>query len=166
MESNKIKNVYPNYRLTASLENKTNPIFFVVLFFIILTALSFANVSAAADSKNSSAINCDIHNGPCVQTLSNGEVVLDIHPKPVKAMSDLTFKITLVGKVPVSHPYIDLGMPGMDMGPNRVYLKPIKDGEYEGTGIIVRCPSGRRTWYAKVTVPDSGTAEFIFNVVY
>jgi hypothetical protein len=81
-------------------------------------------------------------------------------------MSDLTFRITLTGKQPAAAPYIDLGMPGMKMGPNRVLLKPLGDGVYEGTGIIVRCPSGKRIWKATVTVPDMGTAGFVFDVVY
>ena len=166
MRKNKLETAYLNLRMYASMENKQYPMVFVLLFFIIFTAISFVNVTGATESKNTFVINCDIQNGPCTQLLSNGKVVLDIHPKPVKAITDLTFKITIAGKLPVSHPYIDLGMPGMDMGPNRVSLKSLKAGVYEGTGIIVRCPSGRRTWYAKVTIPDSGTVKFVFDVIY
>ncbi len=60
----------------------------------------------------------------------------------------------------------DLGMPGMDMGPNQVDLKPTGNGVFKGQGIIVRCPSGRRTWSAKVTLPGCGMVEFIFDVIY
>jgi hypothetical protein len=87
-------------------------------------------------------------------------------PKPVKAMKDITFRVKITGKTPTSNPYIDLGMPGMKMGPNRVSLKQMGQGLYEGTGIIVRCPSGRRTWNARVTVPTLGAVEFVFDVLY
>ena len=54
----------------------------------------------------------------------------------------------------------------MNMGPNRVILKSAGPGTYEGRGIIVRCPSGRKIWRATVKIPDIGQAEFIFNVIY
>ena len=91
---------------------------------------------------------------------------LDIEPKPVKAMQDLTFTVTFTNEKPVAAPYIDLGMPGMNMGRNRVILKPAGELIYRGEGVIVRCPSGRRTWKAKVTVPDAGSVEFVFDVIY
>ncbi|UCG21857.1 MAG: hypothetical protein JSU80_04575, partial [Deltaproteobacteria bacterium] len=82
------------------------------------------------------------------------------------AMQDLVFTVTFVGDKVVADPYIDLGMPGMNMGRNRVLLKPAGKLVYQGAGVIVRCPSGRRTWKAKLTVPDVGAVEFVFNVIY
>jgi hypothetical protein len=93
-------------------------------------------------------------------------VSLDINPKPVKAMSELIFTVTFAGEIPAANPYIDLGMPEMDMGRNRVRMKSRGKGIFQGSGIIVRCPSGRRTWKANVTVPDMGSVEFIFDVIY
>jgi len=83
-------------------------------------------------------------------------------------MTDLVFTVTLSGSGESlqSPPYIDLGMPGMDMGPNRVKMKPVGKNVYEGKGVIVKCPSGHRVWRATVTVPDMGKAEFIFDVIY
>jgi hypothetical protein len=57
-------------------------------------------------------------------------------------------------------------MPGMKMGPNRVLLKLTDQGFYEGKGVIVRCPSGRRTWFANINIPESGEVKFIFDVIY
>jgi hypothetical protein len=91
---------------------------------------------------------------------------MNIQPKPVKAMQDLTFTLTFSGEKPAVNPYIDLGMPGMDMGKNRVILKPAGDSVFQGVGVIVRCRSGRRTWKATVTVPSIGAVEFIFDVIY
>jgi len=129
------------------------------LFFIVLTI-------AAKAAENTGTINCDAHHGACTQSLRDTDVILDIHPKPVKAMKDLNFTVTLTGKRPASAPYIDLGMPGMKMGPNRVPLKSSGNGVYTGSGVIVRCPSGKRIWEATVTVPDMGSVGFVFDVIY
>jgi len=115
---------------------------------------------------HSKMTNCDVHKGTCTQKLQNTDIILDISPKPVRAMTDLKFTITLTGKQGLSEPFIDLGMPGMKMGPNRVLLKSNGKGVYSGTGTIVRCPSGKRIWQATVTVPDMGSVEFIFDVIY
>ena len=142
--------------------------FLTILFVgMFLLSMVFYGVPAqGAEKAPSTQVNCDIQNTSCTQDLSDTQVVLDITPKPVKAMTDLTFRITLRGKQPAAPPHIDLSMPGMKMGPNRVKLKPLGNGVHEGTGIIVRCPSGKRIWKATVTVPDIGTAEFIFHDIY
>ena len=120
----------------------------------------------ATESSREGLINCDIHHGPCTKEVSNCKITFDISPRPVKAMTDLTFRIALQGKELSGRPHIELGMPGMDMGPNRVSLRPLGNGRYEGQGVIVRCPSGRRTWKAAVTLPDVGVVEFVFDVLY
>ena len=132
----------------------------MLFFFTII----LPNTAQAMD--HSKMINCDVHHGTCTQKLMDMDIIFDISPKPVKAMTDLNFTITLTGKQGVSEPFIDLGMPGMKMGPNRVLLKSNGKGVYSGTGNIVRCPSGKRIWKATVTVPDMGSAEFIFDVIY
>jgi hypothetical protein len=113
-------------------------------------------------------INCDLHQGACTQNLAGTTVTLTVAPRPVKAMRDLSFQVIFTGKLPptTKPPYIDLGMPGMNMGPNRVQLKSTGTATYEGSGVIVRCRSGRRTWQARVTIPGVGQTDFIFDVVY
>jgi hypothetical protein len=83
-------------------------------------------------------------------------------------MQDLSFKVILMGKPPQApkDSYIDLDMPGMKLGPNRVQLKSIGNNIYEDRGVIVRRAGGRRTWRATVTVPDVGQTAFIFDVIY
>ena len=123
----------------------------------------FSSIACAS----SVSVECDVHAGPCKVVLEGGvEVVFDIAPKPVKAMQELTFTLMPTGGTPSADPYIDLGMPGMKMGPNRVELKPQGDGSYRGKGFIVRCPSGKRIWKADITIPGVGEAEFVFDVVY
>ena len=136
---------------------------------VILTAFLLAVPGRiAAGDKYQEMINCNLHQSACTQNLAESTITLTVAPRPVKAMQDLLFQVTLSGKLPSNTklPYIDLGMPGMNMGPNRVQLKPAGIATYEGQGVIVRCPSGRRTWQATVTIPDVGQTEFIFDVIY
>lgn len=136
--------------------------------FLTLVVYSLAVNTATANDKYRKMVNCDVHSGSCTQRLNGLDIILEISPRPVKAMRDLQFNLTLSGRqqLPTATPYIDLGMPGMNMGPNRVILKPVGKGRYAGQGIIVRCPSGRRVWQATVTVPENGTVKFIFDVIY
>lgn len=112
------------------------------------------------------AINCDAHNGICTQSSGGLTVSFEISPRPVKAMQDLVFKVKIDSAAPTRDPHIDLGMPAMKMGPNQVVLKSTGPGTYEGTGVIVRCKSGKRTWFATVVIPDTGEVKFIFDVIY
>ena len=132
----------------------------------ILAGILVGVLMSFATAMASDKTDCDIQNGSCTKTYQDRDITLDIQPKPVKAMQDLTCRITIQGKQPASHPFIDLGMPGMKMGPNQVKLKPAGSGVYEGTGVIVRCPSGRTIWRAKITVPEVGEVSFTFDVIY
>jgi len=120
----------------------------------------------AEENASPEMVTCNFDRGSCTASVSGCTVTLDIIPKPVEAMKDLTFRITLVGKQPSAPPFIDLGMPGMQMGSNQVALEPVSAGVYEGKGIIVRCPSGKRTWRAAVIIPGIGKVNFIFDVIY
>ena len=130
-----------------------------------LTFLAMCSSASGADSETS-RVGCDVHKGPCSATLSGAEVILEINPKPVRAMQDLTFIVTLTEGTAATSLILDLGMPGMKMGRNRVILKPAGKSVFSGNGVIVRCPSGRRTWKASLLVPEKGTVEFIFDVIY
>jgi hypothetical protein len=141
---------------------------FIIGSVIITFALYLLVTVIAVDTvfAEDSVINCQAHNGNCSLTIGEETVTLEIIPRPVTAMKDSTFTVTLSGKPPEQAPYIDLGMPAMKMGPNRVQLKPAGNGVYKGKGVIVRCKSGHRTWFANVVVPDVGEVKFIFDVVY
>ncbi|MBI5741682.1 MAG: FixH family protein [Nitrospirae bacterium] len=96
--------------------------------------------------------------------------VFDINPKPVRAMSELVFSMYLEesGR-PVTDADItlDLTMPGMFMGINRPVLKHVKDGRYEGKGVIPACPHGGKQWKAEVNIERGGkveTASYTFEV--
>lgn len=134
----------------------------ILLGILVLSSVVARGPAMAADTM----INCDAHKGVCSQSSGALTVSLEITPRPVKAMQDLVFKVSITGASPAEPPHIDLGMPAMKMGPNQVALKPTGPGTYEGTGVVVRCPSGKRTWFANVIVPGSGEVKFIFDVIY
>ena len=134
---------------------------------VVFLCLALVAGLAVADDQTNAMINCQIQQGPCIQLVADCKVGLDILPKPVKAMQDLIFRVTVEGPLHMSQPpYIDLNMPAMDMGPNRVLLKQMTDGVFEGRGVIVRCRSGDKTWQAKLTFPGAGSTTFVFDVVY
>lgn len=142
----------------------------IILKAVLLAALFLpAPGNISASDKYQELINCDLHTQACTRPLAAGvAVTLEVTPKPVKAMQDLSFKVTLSGKQSTSPKdlYIDLVMPGMKMGPNRVRLNAAGNNTYTGQGVIVRCPSGRRIWQATVIVPEMGHTDFIFDVIY
>ncbi len=106
-----------------------------------------------------------VHAGPVTGFAGGQAVVLDIAPRPVRAMRTLSFAVKLPGFGDAAGtPRIELGMPGMRMPPNRVDLAKGADGTWRGTGAIVRCGSGLRTWSAAVTLPDGARAVFDFDV--
>ncbi|HZW36623.1 MAG TPA: hypothetical protein VFF01_06745 [Candidatus Deferrimicrobiaceae bacterium] len=92
------------------------------------------------------------------------DVLLDISPKPVLAMKDLTFSVEARCHEGNGRLWIDLGMEGMRMPPNRVNLEKDRDGRYRGKGILVRCPSGMRSWTATVHLPGNRKTVFSFDV--
>lgn len=105
-----------------------------------------------------------IHAGPVTAFAGDRKVVLDIAPKPVRAMRELLFTVEIEGDSAPGPLRLDLSMAGMSMGPNTVALALDGTGRYRGRGFIVRCPSGRRSWIAAVTVPGKGQALFAFDV--
>ncbi|MFC1504877.1 hypothetical protein ACFL5W_00015 [Thermodesulfobacteriota bacterium] len=127
---------------------------------VLSPALSIAPLAAEATP------DCDIHTQSCQKVIGNRTVELDIDPKPVTAMKDLTFRVTISGEPLDQAPYIDLGMPGMHMGPNQVKLENTGAATYEGKGVIVRCKSGKRIWRATITLPGIGKTDFTFDVIY
>jgi hypothetical protein len=135
---------------------------------IFMTLIAGVACGGAGDSTDGRAVRveCDVQRAACEARLGDRGVTLDITPRPVATMRDLTFTLSLTGEPPAETPHIDLNMVAMDMGPNRVELTRDDTGVYTGAGVIVRCPSGKRTWMAAVTVPGAGTVEFVFDVVH
>lgn len=137
------------------------------LYFASLSLFLFP-MTVLADKGHRKQINCNLHDGACTQRIEDTDVTLEVTPRPVEAMQNLIFKVTLsgMGGTPSNPPTIDLNMPKMRMGKNRVKMEAIEPSVYEGKGVIVKCASGHRVWRATVMVPDLGQTDFIFDVIY
>ena len=133
---------------------------------VLLCALIVAVGVALAGEHPGSPVNCDIQQGACTQRIDGRRVTLDVTPRPVRAMTELTFRVTVEERYAVPVARIELNMLAMDMGENHVPLKLNPKGGYQGRGVIVRCRSGIRTWSARVVLPGLGVAEFVFDVIY
>jgi hypothetical protein len=126
--------------------------------------LVFAFLSLPAQAEKT-AENEAIHRGPCTTEAAGRQVTLEVDPKPVRHMTDLTFKVTIVPCPDLpSTLLLDLSMPGMYMGKNRVSLTKKRNGTWQGTGVIVRCMSGRKLWQATILSAELGNPSFTFNV--
>jgi hypothetical protein len=137
----------------------------ITFFSLILCAVLILESVAPATGQDSP--DCEIDRGPCSRTIGEMTVIIDITPKPVKAMEELVFHLIIKpGQSSPGELFIDLSMPGMYMGTNRVILKKAAEGTYAGKGVIPKCPSGRRAWRATVEMPDAGKIGFTFNVTY
>ena len=107
---------------------------FLVVFGLMVLAFCLAGSSANSEPQT---VYCEVHTGPCSAIFSGTKVSLDISPKPVKAMQDLTFSVTFAGDTAVVDPYIDLVMVGMNMGRNRGHSpRPQRPPDLEGQGNI------------------------------
>jgi hypothetical protein len=131
----------------------------------------FVGITVSHVSAGEIGTTCDIQNGPCIKATSDGmKIEFDIQPKPVVALSELTFIVNLTRKgTPLTDASVslDLSMPGMFMGRNKPILKNTKNGRFEGKGIIIRCPSGSRLWQARLTIKQENKTtidDFVFEV--
>ena len=129
------------------------------------TLALFACMMTAGNTLHATAVDNSIHEKACTVTAGQRTVTLNIEPKPVKHMKELTFSVTVTpcDKLPETL-LLDLSMPGMQMGKNQVTLVKKSGCLYEGKGIIVRCMSGRTLWQATILSDTLNNPAFVFNV--
>lgn len=143
----------------------------VMLFMAVILVLVCISVPCVKTSgQQYTEPDCFMNAGPCIKTVDGLTVAFEITPKPLKAMRNLLFRTTIsnqgrpVAEASVS---IDLSMPDMFMGQNVIGLTHLRDGIYEGNGVIIRCPSGKKTWRASVAIQRVGkvsVVNYIFEV--
>ncbi len=119
----------------------------------------------AGSTLSANPVDNSIHEKACTVTSGSHTVTLNIDPKPVSAMKELTFSVTVTpcNKLPDTL-LLDLSMPGMAMGKNQVTLVKKSACTYEGKGIIVRCMSGRTLWQVTLLSDELNNPAFTFNV--
>lgn len=82
-------------------------------------------------------------------------LTLAIAPQPVRLMTEQDFTVTVAAAgQPVTDAtvQVDLAMPDMYMGDNRVTLRHAGGGRYTGMGVFPTCSSGNTDWLATVSV--------------
>ncbi|HEY4744139.1 MAG TPA: hypothetical protein VIH45_05725 [Desulfuromonadaceae bacterium] len=135
---------------------------------VMLLSLGLHPCAGHAADSTPPAQTCDINRGPCSQKAGTAHITLDIAPKPVTAMKELTFTVTVAGIKEYEELRLKLNMPGMYMGTNEVRLVRSGNGRYTGKGVVPRCHSNKRLWSATVELPGQSPSEtvFLFNVLY
>ncbi len=105
---------------------------------------------------------CDAGMRPCAGSAGPVRVVLELSPRPpvpLKAI-EATVRVLQDGApLAGAEVAVELSMPGMFMGENRIAMKSGADGRYTGQGALLRCTSGRRDWLAEVVVRRPGAPE-------
>ncbi len=89
-------------------------------------------------------------------------MVLELSPRPPVPLKEIDAAVQLTrGGEPVAGAdvVVELSMPGMFMGDNRIPLRAAGDGRYAGKGALLRCSSGRRDWVAEVVIRLPGGGE-------
>ena len=129
------------------------------------TLALFASILIAGSTLSANTVDNSIHEKACTITAGQHTVTLNIEPKPVSAMKELTFsvRVTPCDKLPQTL-LLDLSMPGMTMGKNQVTLVRKSECIYEGKGIIVRCMSGRTLCQVTILSDELQNPAFTFNV--
>lgn len=105
----------------------------------------------------SRTVGCDAGARPCIAALEGGgEVSLDVGPRPLRTMRELSVRAEARGVPAGSRVRVAFTMDGMWMGENAVALAEAAPGRHEGRAVLVRCPTGRKDWTAEVTVAPPG----------
>jgi len=100
---------------------------------------------------------CDLNNGPCVVTLDGDRrVEFSIAPRPVPVMQPLRLRLATQGFAAPLNAQVDFVGVDMDMGFNRVDLKPAADGTLGGEASLPVCVTGTMDWQAELLLrrPD------------
>ncbi len=107
---------------------------------------------------------CNLNTGPCSVAVGNRTVTLEIMPKPARTLAPITFAIAVSDRVVADQLIVDLSMPEMYMGTNRIVARRTGGSTFVGKGIIPHCPSGKKLWQASIELADAQAAAFRFHV--
>lgn len=138
---------------------------------LLITFLVLIPLLIACEEKEQlvidTGIDCDIQKAACIKKIRGSLVELQITPKPVKSMRKVTFAISLTHCVlkDVDELVLDLTMPGMCMGVNKVVLKKNHKCMFVGQGIIPTCLTPLKQWKAEVEIPTLGKVDYTFEII-
>ena len=117
---------------------------------------------------------CDVHSTVCEFSIKEGgeiiaQGILNLHPKPVYAMKPIEFDLTLTtSKLQNPEILLNLTMPAMYMGINKVFLKKVSKNVYKGNGMFAECVTEDRRWNIKIVFKENEkiyTKDIQFDII-
>ncbi|MFN3604009.1 MAG: hypothetical protein ACK4UJ_04795 [Leptonema sp. (in: bacteria)] len=98
------------------------------------------------------------------QILFSGKI--DLNPKPVRVMKEITFTIELNQyEFDPEEILLDLTMPEMYMGENKVILKKNQKNVYEGKGVLPECSSNFTRWNIEIFFNNRKSTNIQFDIL-
>ena len=105
---------------------------------------------------------CDLHKSACSVKVDNKEFTLEVFPKEIPLMKNLTFQLKTDEKN-FDEKTINIYATNMFMGYFHLNFKKVQDGLYEAVGTLPTCPVGNMQWNADVALEDAKGARFQFQ---
>jgi hypothetical protein len=136
------------------------PWILVALLFLAVVVVAWLKVGHLFDSGPLRVApldqGCDLRAGSCEVTFADGaRVRFGISPKDIPLVERLLLRVHLDG-VRARQVEVDFAGVDMNMGFNRVALRPVEPGEFEGTGMLPVCVRASMTWEARVLLHTDG----------
>ncbi len=127
---------------------------FTTLFSFFLIACSEPSSLEVWETNSS----CDLHIKQCSTTKNKQQIILSIQPNnpiPVAKMLDVKLEIKGLTSKKVA---LDIAGINMYMGFNRVQLKPVSEGIYQGKSMLAFCTTSKMEWLVSVLITqDDGS---------
>ena len=138
--------------------------------FVLVAAVSFGvarhwQLRQPVYNRVAAVESCDLHVGPCRQTVAGGAVVFSIMPQPVPLMRPMQLAVEAVG-LDAHGVAVEIRGLNMDMGLNRTLLTKSHTGRWKGETILPLCSQRRMQWEAAVRLDaEQGRFEvpFLFD---
>ncbi len=126
--------------------------------FLVLAALFLAAITAVGHRLSSPAValgavpdaGCDLQQKVCGAAVPGGaRLTLSILPHPIPLLKPLAVEVTTTA---LDASQVELEFTGveMNMGVQRVLLKPVSPGRFVGEATLPVCVTGRMQWQATV----------------
>lgn len=105
---------------------------------------------------------CDLRKSACVIKMDNKEFNLEVFPKDIPLMKNLTFRLKTDAKN-FNEKSLNIYATNMFMGYFNLKFKKVSQGVYEAKGMLPTCSVGNMQWNADLIVSDGKGARFQFQ---
>lgn len=105
---------------------------------------------------------CDLHKSACSIEVDNKEFILEVFPKEIPLMKNITFKLK-TNESDFDEKTINIYATNMFMGYFHLKFNKVSNGLYEAIGTLPTCPVGDMKWNADIVLKNSKGARFQFQ---